>query len=85
MIQPLQTKPIILSFMGQDQLPVVLQMKAEDCHPFFVTLSTFKGSQALSAYNLFLFLHCFDVISCFPRQELVHLGVEVDKSGCAAF
>lgn len=52
---------------------------------FSVSLGSFKGSQPLSAHNLFLFLHCFDVISCFPRRELVHSGGEMDKSGCATF
>lgn len=50
-----------------------------------VSPSTSKGSQALSAHNLFLFFPCFDVISCFPRQELVRSGGEMDKSGCATF
>lgn len=82
-IQHLRTKPIIPGFTGQEQLPVVKESRGTSS--FFVSLSTFKGSQAFSAHNLFLFFYCFDVISCFPRQQLVRSGGEMDKSGCATF
>ena len=82
-IQPPQTKPIISRFTGQEQLPVVKESRG--LSSFFMSLRTFKGSQALSAHNLFLFFYCFDVISCFPRRELAHSGGEMDKSGCAGF
>lgn len=83
MIQSLQTKPVIWRITGQEQMPAVNESRGPSS--FFVSMSTFKGSQALSAHNLFLFFYCFDVISCFPRQELVHSGWERDKNGCATF
>lgn len=84
MIQRFQTKPIISGVTGQEQLPVVKESRGPSSF-FFVSQGSFKGSQPLSAHNLFLFLHCFDVISCFPSRELVHSGGEMDKNGCATF
>lgn len=85
MIQPLQTNLIISRFTGQEQLPVVKESRGLSSLLFFMSLRTFKGSQAVSAHNLFLFFYCFDGILCFPRQELVHSGVEMDKSGRPTF
>lgn len=83
MFQPQQTKPIISGFTGQEQLPVVKENRGLSSFFFFSfsPLNTFMGSQALSSHNLFLF-YCFDVILCFPRQGLVHLGGEMEEWMC---